>query len=175
MQIRKATMNDLPDILAIYAYARKYMKEHGIDEIVVHAPYIINLGNSVKPETFSLATQDIQSDCLYVCIIQIEEDEQIGGVFYFHREEDPDYQTIDGSWLNDRPYAVVHRVATAPGTKGVATFCLNWAYEQFPNIKIDTHDDNIPMQHLLVKLGFTCCGHTTLQNGDIRLIYQKAD
>ena len=26
MQIRKATMNDLPDILAIYAYARKYMK-----------------------------------------------------------------------------------------------------------------------------------------------------
>ena len=49
------------------------------------------------------------------------------------------------------------------------------AYEQFPNIKIDTHDDNIPMQHLLAKLGFTCCGHTTLQNGDIRLIYQKAD
>ena len=42
-------------------------------------------------------------------------------------------------------------------------------------MKIDTHDDNIPMQHLLVKLGFTCCGHTTLQNGDIRLIYQKAD
>ena len=29
MQIRKATMNDLPDILAIYAYARKYMKEIG--------------------------------------------------------------------------------------------------------------------------------------------------
>lgn len=32
-----------------------YMKEHGIDEIVIHAPYIINLGNAVKPETFSLA------------------------------------------------------------------------------------------------------------------------
>ena len=37
--------------------AWKYMKEHGIDEIVVHAPYIINLGNSVKPETFSLAVE----------------------------------------------------------------------------------------------------------------------
>ena len=57
MQIRKATMNDLPDILAIYAYAREYMKEHGIDEIIVHAPYIINLGNSVKPETFELAVE----------------------------------------------------------------------------------------------------------------------
>lgn len=31
--------------------AWEYMKEHGIDEIIVHAPYIINLGNSVKPET----------------------------------------------------------------------------------------------------------------------------
>ena len=37
--------------------AWEYMKEHGIDEIVVHAPYIINLGNSIKPETFSLAVE----------------------------------------------------------------------------------------------------------------------
>ena len=35
--------------------AWEYMKEHGIQEIIVHAPYIINLGNAVKPETFSLA------------------------------------------------------------------------------------------------------------------------
>ena len=34
-----------------------YMKDHGIEEIIVHAPYIINLGNSIKPETFSLATE----------------------------------------------------------------------------------------------------------------------
>lgn len=37
--------------------AWEYMKDHGIEEIVVHAPYIINLGNSVKPETFSLAVE----------------------------------------------------------------------------------------------------------------------
>ena len=37
--------------------AWEYMKEHGIDEIIVHAPYIINLGNSVKPETFDLAVE----------------------------------------------------------------------------------------------------------------------
>lgn len=34
-----------------------YMKDHWIEEIIVHAPYIINLGNSIKPETFSLATE----------------------------------------------------------------------------------------------------------------------
>lgn len=35
--------------------AWQYMKEHGIDEIIVHAPYIINLANTVKPETYELA------------------------------------------------------------------------------------------------------------------------
>ncbi|NLG03148.1 MAG: deoxyribonuclease IV [Clostridia bacterium] len=35
--------------------AKAYMSEHGISEFVVHAPYIINLGNSVNPDTFRLA------------------------------------------------------------------------------------------------------------------------
>ena len=35
----------------------EYLKAHGIDDIVIHAPYIINLGNSVKPETFTLAVE----------------------------------------------------------------------------------------------------------------------
>ena len=32
-----------------------YMKEHAINEIIIHAPYIINLANTVKPEIFTLA------------------------------------------------------------------------------------------------------------------------
>lgn len=32
-----------------------YMKVNGIEEIIVHAPYIINLGNAAKAETFELA------------------------------------------------------------------------------------------------------------------------
>lgn len=31
------------------------MKENGIEEFIVHAPYIINLGNTVKEETYKLA------------------------------------------------------------------------------------------------------------------------
>lgn len=37
--------------------AWEYMRASGIEDIIVHAPYIINLGNSVKPETFSLAVE----------------------------------------------------------------------------------------------------------------------
>lgn len=33
----------------------EYAQKAGIDEIVVHAPYIINLANTVKPEIFELA------------------------------------------------------------------------------------------------------------------------
>lgn len=40
----------------------EYAKENGIDEIVVHAPYIINLANTVKPETFELAIEFLEKE-----------------------------------------------------------------------------------------------------------------
>ena len=42
--------------------AHAYMKSHGIDSFVVHAPYIINLGNSVKPETYELAVEFLATE-----------------------------------------------------------------------------------------------------------------
>lgn len=36
------------------------MKENGMEEFVVHAPYIINLANTIKPETFELAVEFLQ-------------------------------------------------------------------------------------------------------------------
>ncbi|MGF7127521.1 deoxyribonuclease-4 [Natronobacillus azotifigens] len=41
---------------------RAHMKENGIKEVVVHAPYIINLGNTTKPETFELAVTFLKSE-----------------------------------------------------------------------------------------------------------------
>ena len=35
----------------------KYAKEHGIEEIIVHAPYIINLANTVNPATYEIAVE----------------------------------------------------------------------------------------------------------------------
>ena len=36
------------------------MEENDMEEFVVHAPYIINLANTVKPETFELAVEFLQ-------------------------------------------------------------------------------------------------------------------
>lgn len=40
--------------------AKALMKEQGIDEFVVHAPYIINLANCVKPETYQIAVEFLE-------------------------------------------------------------------------------------------------------------------
>ncbi|ASK63172.1 deoxyribonuclease IV [Virgibacillus phasianinus] len=39
-----------------------HMKENGIEEIVVHAPYIINIGNTTKPATFQLGVDFLRSE-----------------------------------------------------------------------------------------------------------------
>ena len=93
MQIRKATMNDLPDILAIYAYAREYMKEHGNPD---------QWKDNYPP--LELTTQDIRSGCLHVCIIRANDRERIGGVFYFHPEEDPEASRLLLHQTRDIPY-----------------------------------------------------------------------
>ena len=46
------------------------MKENGISEFVVHAPYIINLANTVKEETYNLAVEFLQ--------VEIERTEAMG-------------------------------------------------------------------------------------------------
>ena len=39
-----------------------HMTTHGMSNIVVHAPYIINIGNSLKPETFALGVEFLQKE-----------------------------------------------------------------------------------------------------------------
>lgn len=39
-----------------------FMAEHGLSNIVVHAPYIINLGNTIKPENFGFATEFLRQE-----------------------------------------------------------------------------------------------------------------
>ncbi|WP_173916123.1 deoxyribonuclease IV [Halobacillus sp. Marseille-Q1614] len=41
---------------------KAHMKAHGIEDIVVHAPYIINIGNTTKPETFQLGVDFLRSE-----------------------------------------------------------------------------------------------------------------
>ena len=109
---------------------------------------------------------------VYLCM----EDGEILGVFYYAEENDPTYDVIyDGAWQNDKPYAVIHRIAVSRDShgKGVAAFIFDSCFARFPNLKIDTHRDNLPMQRALEKRGFVRCGIIHLANGDERIAFQR--
>src|SRR5699024_8738009 len=40
---------------------KEHMEEHGMSDIVVHAPYIINIANTTKPVTFELIVYFLSS------------------------------------------------------------------------------------------------------------------
>lgn len=159
MRIRKAVKADLPAIFEIYAHARKFMAENGNP----------NQWGNIKPRQ-ELVESDIEKGISYVC----EQGGEILGVFAFIPGEDPTYKIIyEGEWLSDEPYAVIHRIASSGKVKGTGEFCIKWALSQYGNVRIDTHEQNTVMRHLLSKLGFTCCGIIHLEDGDERLAFQK--
>src|SRR5690625_2706865 len=41
---------------------QEHMKEHNISDIVVHAPYIINIANTKKQDTFDLGVRFLRSE-----------------------------------------------------------------------------------------------------------------
>ncbi len=161
MHIRKAQDTDLAQIMELYAKARVYMVANGNPRQWA--------ARNWPPE--SLIRQDIAAQRSYVCI----EREQIVGVFYFHcgHRIDPTYAKIEaGSWFGNDDYGVVHRIAS--GQKGVGSFCIRWALEHCGHLRIDTHADNIPMQNLLQKLGFTRCGIIYVtEDTDPRIAYER--
>ncbi len=146
MLIRHSRPEDRECILQIYDRARAFMAEAG---------NATQWGDDYPPEAAILGDIDGETaENGYVC----EHDGRVVGVFFFAVGDDPTYATIDGAWLDDSPYGVVHRIAADGTVKGTGAFCLQWALDQHPHIRIDTHADNAPMRHLLDKLGFVECG-----------------
>ena len=159
MEIRKAEPADFGTILELYREARAYMKAHGNPT---------QWGDGYPPE--SLIRADLEAGYSHVCV----EDGELLGVFSWIPGPDPTYAVIeDGAWLNSEPYTVIHRVAVRAHRRGVASACFAYALERCPNLRIDTHADNVPMQRSLAKNGFTRCGIIHVANGSARIAYQK--
>ena len=56
---------------------------------------------------------------------------------------DPNYDTIQGDWLNQNPYMVIHRIALASSTLGQnkTKEMIDFVFNHFKtkDIRIDTH------------------------------------
>ena len=118
-----------------------------------------------------LISNEIKASHSFVCE---NEQGELVGTFCYIEGIDPTYLKIyEGEWLNDEPYAVIHRMASNGKQKGISTECLKWAFAHCDNIRIDTHRDNIVMQNLLKKHGFKQCGIIYISNGTERIAFHK--
>ena len=159
--IAHATVEQLPALLDLAEQARGIMRSTG------------NIGQWVNGyPSREVFLKDIEQRC---SMIVTDDAGNIVATFAFLPSPEPTYEYIDGQWLDDtRPYYVIHRIASTPGSHGVLRAIIDYAFTVTDNVRIDTHRDNVIMRHLLPQLGFTHCGTIYLANGDDRLAFQQS-
>ncbi len=161
--IRLATVADLGAIDAILKEASVSLKKQNIDQWQNGYP------------TGTDAELDIVDKVGYV----FEQDGGVQGYFSLSFGEDATYNMIyDGEWLTDTPYGVIHRLAVRADCRknGIARhlfdFAANQARTKNFNMRIDTHPDNMPMQHIITTSGYTYCGIIIIADNSERLAYE---
>nr|WP_296841387.1 N-acetyltransferase [uncultured Marvinbryantia sp.] len=158
-KIEKAKEADLPRILEIYARARQFMRETGNGG---------QWGDSFPPK--ELLADDIKKERLYV----VKEENAIHGVFFFLIGADPTYKKIEqGGWLSDEEYGTLHRVASGGEAHGIFDAIVSFAWQQIRHLRMDTHENNKVMQHVIKKNGFRECGIIYTDDGTQRIAYEK--
>lgn len=160
MQIQLATPKDVDQILNIIDQARTIMRENG---------NLTQWSNGYPSSEIIL--EDIHNGHGYICV----NEQEIVGYFCLMIGDNPDanYNFIEGNWLNDKPYGVIHRLASGRKVKGIAQKAFEFAFEKISNIRVDTHHDNLPMQNFLKKIGFDYCGIIYVSDGSPRDAFQK--
>lgn len=156
MNIRLAKPEDLKEIQNIYDVAKSFMREQGNTKQWV---------NGYPSDEILL--KDIANNNLYVV-----EEEEIKAVFALIYGDDPTYSYIEGKWLNNNPYGTIHRIASKKEFKDTLKIVTEFALLKTNDVRIDTHEDNVVMRHVVLKNGYKYCGVIYLANGDPRLAYQ---
>lgn len=164
MQFRKAEETDAERIWDIILQAKAQMKRLQSNQWDENYP---------AQETIQ---GDIQAGIGYVLC---KEDQVVAyGVVSFKAE--PAYDTLEGEWLNELPYLIVHRLAVADEAKGqgIAKLFMLHAEEVsrengIYNFRVDTKFDNQYMLRLIDKLGFRYSGEVYYRGNQARKAFEK--
>lgn len=148
--IRKATENDLLGIMNVINEAKDRIRKTGSPQ----------WQNGYPNEQAFL--NDISKNALFVYEIM----NTIVGVMAVYPYEKT-YDVIEGNWLNDDDYIVIHRIAVNNDYvgKGITKKLFDFAFDYFDsnNMRIDTHELNQSMINYLIKDGFVLCGKIYLE------------
>ncbi|MGO1970555.1 MAG: GNAT family N-acetyltransferase [Levilactobacillus brevis] len=151
MLLRQATMADLPQIESIIRDGRELLAAQAIDQ-----------WQGSYPNT-SILVDDIHQGWTVV----LEENNEILGTAAIIPGEDPTYKEIEGQWLTKQaPYLAIHRVAVSSHHhgRGLAGELFQRLFDQIDHaaniesVRTDTHPQNMAMQHVIKKNGFSETG-----------------
>ena len=157
VDVRLARLDELDAVMGIYDSARRFMREHGnVSQWPVGVP----------------AREEIAGDIAAGDCYVLMQDGELVGVFCFLLGDDPTYAVIeDGSWRSDTPYGTIHRVASAGIAHGVTKACFDFCAGRMSHLRIDTHEDNLPMQRAIERYGFERRGIIHIADGSPRIAY----
>lgn len=161
--ICKAELMELDKIMDIIDQAKRYLKEKEIDQWQDGYPNReVIYDDILKGQSYVLKHEDVI------------------GTMVLMLQDDPDYKRIDGQWMCQGKYGVIHRIAIDDNHKGkgVAKEFLEFAARQceenqFESIRIDTHKKNLSMRRFLEKNGFEECGIIYIHGVSPRIAYEK--
>ena len=169
MEFTLAKQEHLTALCSITEAAKAQLKRLGVDQWQKGYP------------NEAVWVDDIRQGITWVAV----ENGEVLGAFMFQTAPEAAYAKIDGVWLTEgTPYASLHRVCVAESSKGqgVVGEMFRHSFELAkragcPSVRIDTHEENLPMQRALEKAGFTPCGTIFLiggrEDGDPRRAYEK--
>jgi ribosomal protein S18 acetylase RimI-like enzyme len=152
MQIRLATKDDLPSLIAL------------VRRVV---PLMRATGNMQWDNTYpneAVLQRDIDLNQLWVAVVA----NNIAGVAAVTMDQDPDYTQV--GWNIEEPAIVVHRLAVDPAFRGqgAAAVLMQKAEEVAVErgiavLRVDTNTQNEATQRLFPKLGYILAGEISLE------------
>ena len=160
MTIRPTTYADIDALMAIFAYARAQMATDG---------------NPTQWGDGYPSREQLENDILRGVSYIVEYNDHPCATFVFIIGDDPTYHYIeDGQWLdNTLLYGTIHRIASNGERRGIFNTVLHWCSAQCSNIRIDTHQANARMIHLIEQAQFTRCGLIYTRDNSPRIAYQS--
>lgn len=164
MEIRIAELRDLNEIYVIIQDAQAYLKQQNIPQWQNGYPDSETILHDIKTKSNYVLVD--QSTIVGTCVVSLDED------MY--------YKNIDGQWLSNEKYAVIHRLAINNKYKGQGVanqlydFVQDYAKQQGVRyVRIDTHELNQSMRKSIGKNGFTQCGIVKVKDNAPRIAYEK--
>lgn len=153
--------------------------ESRIWQIILQAKEQLRLAGSTQWQdgypTPSIISEDTNAEKGFV----LTENKKIiaYGAISFYEEA---YDHLEGQWLYDAPYIVVHRLAVADEMKhkGVAYYFFSCVEQyamskEIKSFRVDTNYDNQFMLKILKKNGFEYCGEVKYRQGSLRKAFEK--